>query len=232
MVNPTTVHKIKPSLNDVVYCANCGAAMAHSALRYYCPNASVDSGRTCPTKPVYADHLRYKVINELLNRLATDDAIQSITETIKETTNANAHIHRQTMEQAEASIAEANAKRPAFLQLVEHGDKTYQDVAADIHELNRTTAGLAFESVIAKNKLERLAFLSDEQGIRDAATSVDTWLGGNDPEETQELLDILIQKVKVGSELALIVYHVPMPAAEHPEGVTEDLVELYPNMTT
>ena len=27
MVNPTTVHKIKPSLNDIVYCANCGAAM-------------------------------------------------------------------------------------------------------------------------------------------------------------------------------------------------------------
>ena len=25
MVNPTTVHKIKPSLNDMVYCANCGA---------------------------------------------------------------------------------------------------------------------------------------------------------------------------------------------------------------
>ena len=70
MVNPTTVHKIKPSLNDMVYCANCGAAMAQTGQRYYCPNTSVDSGRNCPTKPVHADHLRYTVINELLNRLA------------------------------------------------------------------------------------------------------------------------------------------------------------------
>ena len=129
MVNPTTVHKIKPSLNGMVYCANCGAAMVHTGQRYYCPNTSVDSGRNCPTKPVHADHLRYMVVNELLNRLATDDAIQSITETIKETTNANADLQRQRMEQAEAAIAEANAKRPAFLQLVEDGDKTYQDVA-------------------------------------------------------------------------------------------------------
>ena len=231
MVNPTTVHKIKPSLNGMVYCANCGAAMVHTGQRYYCPNTSVDSGRNCPTKPVHADHLRYMVVNELLNRLATDDAIQSITETIKETTNANADLQRQRMEQAEAAIAEANAKRPAFLQLVEDGDKTYQDVAADIDELDRTTAGLAFESIVARNELEKIAFVSDEQGIRDAATSVDTWLGGNNPDEGQELLDLLVQKVTVGSESALIVYHVPMPAAEHPEGVTEDLVELYPSMT-
>ena len=231
MVNPTTVHKIKPSLNGMVYCANCGAAMVHTGQRYYCPNTSVDSGRNCPTKPVHADHLRYMVVNELLNRLATDDAIQSITETIKETTNANADLQRQRMEQAEAAIAEANAKRPAFLQLVEDGDKTYQDVAAEIDELDRTTAGLAFESIVARNELEKIAFVSDEQGIRDAATSVDTWLGGNNPDEGQELLDLLVQKVTVGSESALIVYHVPMPAAEHPEGVTEDLVELYPSIT-
>ena len=95
--------------------------------------------------------------------------------------------------------------------------------------MDRATAGLAFESIVARNELEKIAFVSDEQGIRDAATSVDTWLGGNNPEEAQELLDLLVQKVTVGSESALIVYHVPMPAAGHPEGITEELVELYPS---
>ena len=46
MVNPTTVHKIKPSLDDMVYCANCGAGLIHAGQRYYCPNNSADSGPT------------------------------------------------------------------------------------------------------------------------------------------------------------------------------------------
>ena len=52
MVNPTTIHKIKPSLNDMVYCANCSAAMAQTGQNYYCPNNSTDSRRNCTTKPV------------------------------------------------------------------------------------------------------------------------------------------------------------------------------------
>ena len=103
------------------------------------------------------------------------------------------------MEQAEAAIADAKSKKPAFLQLVEHGAKTYQDVAEDIAALDSATAGSAFESTVARNELEKIAFVSDEQGIRDAATSMDTWLGGNNPDEAQELLDLMVQKVMVSS---------------------------------
>ena len=230
MVNPTTVHQIKPSLNHMIYCANCGGPMVNTGQRYYCPNTSVDSGRNCPTKPVYADHLHHTVVSELMNRLATDENIQSVTETIKETMSVNARIQRQRMEQAEAAMADARAKRPALLQLVEQGERTYQDVAPEIDALDRTTAGLAFESIVARNELEKTAFVSDEDGIRDTATSMDTWLGGNNPDEAQELLDLLVQKVTVGSDSALIVYRVPMPTDEHPDGVTEDLVELYPSI--
>ena len=134
------------------------------------------------------------------------------------------------MEQAEAAIADAKSKKPAFLQLVEHGAKTYQDVVEDIAALDSATAGSAFESTVARNELEKIAFVSDEQGIRDAATSMDTWLGGNNPDEAQELLDLMVQKVMVSSSSALVVYHVPMPTDAHPEGIAEDLVQLYPSV--
>ena len=230
MVNPTTVHQTRPSLNDLVCCANCGAAMVNTGQHYHCPNSSVASGRNCPTQPVYAEHLLYTVVSELMNRLATDDNIHSITETIKETMAANGRIQHLRMEQAEAAIADANAKRPDILRLVEHGEKTYQDVAPEIDALNRATVGLAFESTVAKNEMEKIAFVSDEQGIRDTATSMDTWLGGNNPDEAQELLHLLVQKVAVGSGSALIFYHLPMPTDEHPEGVTEHMVALYPSI--
>ena len=230
MVNPTTVHQTKPTLNDMVYCASCGAAMVNTGQRYHCPNGIVDSGPNCTTKPVYADQLLYTVFSELINQLATEENIQRVTDSIKETTTANAQVQRTRMEQAEAAIADAKSKRPAFLQLVEHGAKTYQEVAADIAALDSATAGSAFESTVARNELEKIAFVSDEQGIRDAATSMDTWLGGNNPDEAQELLDLMVQKVMVSSSSALVVYHVPMPTDAHPEGIAEDLVQLYPSV--
>ena len=228
MVNPTTVRQIKPSLDHLLYCANCGAAMVNNGKLYHCPNSSVDSGHNCPTKLVYADQLLYAVVWQLMNRLTTDDNIQSVTETIKETSVANDQLQRTRMEQAEAAIVDAKSKKTAFLQLVEHGAKTYQDVAADIATLDSAAAGMAYESIIARNELEKIAFVSDEQGIRETATSMVTWLGGNNPDETQELLDLLVQKVMVSSRSALVVYHAPMPTNEHPEGITEDLVQLYP----
>ena len=166
----------------------------------------------------------------MINRLTTEDTIQSITETIKETAAANGLLQRTRMEQAEAAIVDAKSKKTAFLQLVEHGAKTYQDVAADIAVLDSAAAGLAYESIVARNELEKIAFVSDVQGIRETTTSMDTWLGGNNLDEAQELLDLLVQKVMVSSRSALVVYHAPMPTNEHPEVVTEDLVQLYPSI--
>ena len=232
MVNPTTVRQTKPTLNDMVYCNNCGAAMVNNGKHYHCPNSSVDSGLSCTTNPVYADQLLYAVVRRLMNRLATEDNIQNITETIKETAAANDQLQRTRMEQAEAAIVDAKSKKTAFLQLVEHGAKTYQDVAADIATLDSAAAGLAYESIVARNELEKIDFVNDEQGIRDTTTSMVTWLGGNNRDEMQELLDLLVQKVMVSSRSALVVYHAPMPTNEHPEGITEDLVELYPIINT
>lgn len=229
MVNPTTVHQIKPSLDHMVYCANCGQPMGKTGQRYHCPNAGVYSGDHCLTKPVYLEHLRNAVVREMVNRLITEEGIQTITENIQETMSANAQIQRQRMEQAEATMADAKEKRANILQRVEQGDVTYRDIAPDIQTLDQTTAGLAFESMVARKELEKAIFVGDEEGIRDTVTNMDTWLGGDHADAMQELLDLLVRQVSVGSDYASIRYNAPMPAREHPEGVTEVLVELYPS---
>ena len=229
MVNPTTTHTTNPSLNNIVYCANCAAAMVNTGERYCCPNAVPHYRAECPTNAVYADHLCHAVISKLVNRMATDDNIQAVSDSIKATTTANAGIQHPRMEQAEAAIADVEAKKHAFLRLVEHSKMTYQDVAPDINALNQATAGLAFESMVARKELDKIDFISDEQGIRDTFTSMETWRNGDNANDVQELLDLMVQKVTVDSEFLHIVYHVPMPTDEHPEGVTEDLLTLYPS---
>ena len=232
MVNPTTVHQIKPSLDHMVYCANCGEPMAKTGQRYHCPNAGVYSGDHCLTKPVYSEHLRHIVVRGMMNRLITEESIQAVTEDVQETMSANGQIQRQRMEQAEAAMADAKDRRTNILQRVEQGDVTYRDITPDIQTLDQTTAGLAFESMVARKELEKTVFVSDEEGIRDAVTNMDTWLDIDNADTVQDLLDLLVRQVSVGSDYASIRYNAPMPAREHPEGVTEDLVELHPSTST
>ena len=118
------------------------------------------------------------------------------------------------MEQAEAAIAKANARRPAVLHPVEHGAKTYYDVAEEISQLDQITTGLAVESMVARNELDKIDFIRDEDGIRETASNPHTYLEGNNPDEAQELLDLLVRKVRVDTEFAVIIYNTAIPSAE------------------
>ena len=221
-------NKSKPSLDGMVFCANCGSGMANTGLRYYCPNTTLESGGNCPTRPVNADSLVHGVITRMVNRLATGETVRSITESIMDATEASARTQRSRMEQAEAAIAETNARRPAVLLPVEHGAKTYDEVADEISQLDQITAGLAFESMVARNELDKIEFIRDEDSIREAANNPETYLGDNSHDETQELLELLIQKVAVDSGAALVLYEAPLPSAAHPEGTRQDLLFLDP----
>ena len=226
MVNSTTVTKSKPSMNGMLFCANCGSEMLNTGQRYYCPNTTVESGGKCPTKPVDARYLLHKVVTRIISRLATEETISHITESIKDSTAVSAGIQHRRMEQAEAAIAKANARRPAILHPVEHGAKTYYDVAEEISQLDQITTGLAVESMVARNELDKIDFIRDEDGIRETASNPDTYLEGNNPDEAQELLDLLVRKVRVDTESAVIIYNTAIPSAEQPEGIHEDLVAL------
>ena len=113
MLNSNSTNKSEPSLDGMVFCANCGSEMDNAGERYYCRNTTVETGGNCPTSPVNADQLVRAVITQLVKRLATDETVQSITKSIMDTTENNTRTQRSRMEQAEAVIAEITARRPA-----------------------------------------------------------------------------------------------------------------------
>ena len=159
----------KPSLDGMVFCANCGEKMLKSGDRYYCRNSTVESGGKCTMGVVDISRLTYFVVTKMVDRLATDQTVQSITERITDATDASARTQRSRMEQAEASIAETNALKPAVLHAVEQGTKTYDEIIDEISRLEQTNAGLAFESMVARNELDKIDFIRDEDGIKEAA---------------------------------------------------------------
>ena len=214
----------KPSLDGMVFCANCGEKMVKSGDSYYCRNTTVESKGKCTVITVDASRLTYAVVTQMVDRLATDETVQSITESITDATETTARAQRSKMEQTEEAIAKTKALRPAVLHALEHGTKTYDEIIDEIGELTQTEAGLTFESMVARNELDKIDFIRDEDGIKEATRNPQTYLGGNNPAETQELLDLIIQKVKVGTGSAVIVYEVPMPSDEDSQGVLQDLV--------
>ncbi len=228
MTDKTVVDGSLPSLDEIVHCANCGARMAHTGQIYYCPTPSSDSGRDCPTNPVGTQLLLRTVFNGLLNRLVTDDKVLHLTQAIKATIEPHENAQRKRMERAEAALADANAQEPTVFQAAENRTKHYQDTTTEVGALDQLTAARALESMAARDELDKISFISDEQGIRDDATNPATFLEGNSLDEAQELLDLLVEKIMVDSKTALIVYQVDMPTASPSETIKEDRMELYP----
>ena len=225
MFKPTADQQRPVTLEGLVHCANCGSAMTRLTGEYYCPN-NTGPGQACDTPPADADHLLHLVVALLVDRVMTEETIQQAIEDVQGEAGKQSEPHRLKLEDTESAIADLNRRRGRALQEVEEKDRTYSDVSDDIDQINRTTMGLAYESLIARDELDKLEFVSDETGIRNTALDLQTYLGDSNPQGAQELLDLLIQEVRVSTTQALVTYTDPIPTREHPEGITSDRIAL------
>ena len=229
MIDRTAAAKSKPSLNGMVFCARCGSEMTNTGRRYYCPNTTVEAGGSCNVRPTDAQGLLDSVVARMVSRLATEETVQRVTDTIREITDTDDH--RPTMESFEAGIYDVNALRLAILQAIEDGTETHESIEAQMAALERRGTGLAFEALTSRDELDKIEFINDEQGIREAVANPETYLGGNSDEETQELLELLVGKVMVDSRSAKIIYKEALPLEGYPGKIREDMVELDPTAT-
>ena len=58
----------KPSLDGMVFCANCGEKMVKSGDSYYCRNTTVESKGKCTVITVDASRLTYAVVTQMVDR--------------------------------------------------------------------------------------------------------------------------------------------------------------------
>ena len=226
MFRTTATQEKAPDLNGKVSCAHCGSAMNRVADNYSCPNSAAGTGQGCSTPPVNADRLLRQVMSKLVERVLTEETLQMVSENIQETTEANAHLQRERLETAESAIARMNRRRTSVLHPVEQRAAAYADVAGEINEIEKATTGLAYESLVARNELEKLDRMRDGAEIRSAVTNLDTYLASVNAEEVQELLDMTIREVRVSDNAAMVVYTEPILSEEHPEGTSTDTINL------
>ena len=153
MFRTTALQEKAPDLNGMVRCAHCGSAMNRVADNHSCPNSAAGTGQSCSTPPVNAGHLLRQVMSKLVERILTEETLQLVSENIRETTEAKVQLQRERLETAESAISKMNRRRALVLHPVEQRNATYPDVADEMHEIEKATTGLAYESLVARGSL-------------------------------------------------------------------------------
>ena len=159
-------------------------------------------------------------------RLGTEDNIQRIASNAKETAAVSSAIQRQRMEEAETAISVLNTRRAEALEPVEQGIKTFSDVDEEINEIIILSASLAYESMIARDELDKLEFITQEEGIRDTVMDPETYLAPSNAEEFREILELVVKEIQVDTKYALVVYNELLAAMDYPKGDSQDLIPL------
>ena len=219
-------HQTPP--NDLVHCANCGTAMTAIGVNYVCPvNAKLGSDR-CPTTPVNAESLVAQVVTRLLKRVMNDSTIALLTEDIQQKTSEASLTQKERLQRTESSIVEQDLLKDQVLQPVDQNLATYADVAEAVNEINATRMGLAYESHIAREELDKLAFISNTEGLREDAQDISSHLEDIGPEETRELLNIFVREIRIGPESAEVFYRHPLPDEQNHPRIASDHIALAP----
>ena len=214
MFEKTSVHENAPDLSGLVHCANCGSRMTREAGAYICPVNKAEPGPDCPTTPVNAAHLLSRVVPKLMKSAMTEKTLEELVGDVKKQTSPKQELQQGRLDQAESEIEELNRLRAELLEPVEQNQEAYSAVADRIAEIDQTSTGLAYEALVARNELDALDFITREDGIRETARDPETYLGDANPQDVQELLELLIEDIRVTPGTALIIYSDLIPGSQ------------------
>ena len=213
MFEKPSVQENAPDISSLIHCANCGSQMLREAGDYICPANRAESGLDCPTTPINAAHLLSRVMPRLMKRAMTGKTLEELVGDIGDQTRPKKELQQGRLDQTESEIEELNRLRAELLEPVEQNSKAYSAVADRVAEIDQTSTGLAYEALVARNELDALNFISQEDGIRETAQDPETYLGGANPQDMQELLELMIEDIRVSPGTALIIYSDLIPGA-------------------
>ncbi len=226
MFKMATLPEQRNTMDLPVNCDNCSTPMTTDGVNYSCLKNAELGPHVCPTLPVNAEMLAVQVTTQLLKRLMNDVIVAVLTEDVLRAASEMSRTQRERLHNSESAIMELNHLKEEALRPVEQDLTTYQEAAAEIHRIYATTMGLTYESHIAQEELDKLAFISDPEGLREDARGMAAHLDDADPSQTEQLLNIFVSEVRVGLELAEIFYTHPLPDDENRPEVESDRVAL------
>ena len=208
------------SLNGKVRCENCNTNMTNAFGIFSCTTAA------CPTPDISEDVLLTAVMSKLVDRITTDETLERVSQNINEITAPDIQHQATTLDTAEYGVNYLNSWKARLTREVDLGLRSLPDLVETINEIDKQKSSLAYEATVARDELDKLQFISDTEGIRDTAEALDTYLKSHQPEYVQELLDLVVDQVRLSERAIRVIYTQNLPSQDDPGALPEDVFRL------
>ena len=223
MTEPTGTREHARVLNGIIArCAHCGNPLLKIGVNYTCPTLLAEETSACPTQPINAQELLQAVVEQIIKRTINEQTTDQLATAIRDEHADKSRRAQENLDRTEAVITELNALKGGVVHLVEHGDSAYSEVTDQIEEINRQTLGLSFEARLFRKEVDGYDFVTDEARIKANALDTATYLESATPEDTRDLLILLVRSVDVANDGIVVHYTDQVPAQAQPNGNPAD----------
>jgi uncharacterized Zn finger protein (UPF0148 family) len=207
-------------LADVIHCERCGSPMVLYQTNYVCPNQ--DHETHCPTASVNAERLAHQLISTLVDRVMTPKNLSQIIENIQRDAAGKIITQQDKLDETESAIEKLNRDKADLLTEVEYGTVTYSQVADQLESIEGTRAGLAYESAVSREEIDKMEFVSDPQAIQSVALNVEIYTEFAEPILAKELVHTFIADIRIAATSCVVTYTHPMLGANKDELITSE----------
>ena len=196
--------------------------MIGKKARYVCPNNDCTRGAGCSTVSVDAERLAHQLIATLVNRVMTPSNLAEIVERIQQGASETLRTQQEKLDNTESAIEKLNSRKLNLLTNVEYGETPYVEVVGQIENIEATRAGLAYESAISREEIDKIEFVSNEQAIQSVAQDIGTYTEFADPALAKQLVGTFIADIQVGTTSSTVTYTHPIPGESNDELITSE----------
>ena len=174
---------------------------------------------------INAERLLRAIMARLVKTLNTETTANSVVNLIQEQVNAQSGSARSYLDETELALMDLNERKNIMRRRAAEDPPAQDAFHAEIDQMDQQSAALEYQAKISRRELDSHEFVSDEDRIRENVGQVETYLEA-DPEDTAEMINLLIREIQVGQDHAVVNYKGPLPKEGHPEGVTSERVPL------
>ena len=193
---------------------------------YICPRSIGKMQEPCSTRSMNADRLLRAVMTQMVDTLNHEPTSTKVVDLVQGQAEALSEHARNYLDETEFTLMDLNDRKRIMQGRADEDLLDEESFREETDQMDRQATALAYQARISRRELDGHKFVSDEARIRENLAQVETYLDDADPADTAEMINLLIRKVTIGTDSAVITYKRPLPKEGHPEGVTSERIPL------